>query len=135
VEFFDEMEEEKLADLHDTLERGKSKRGKFGGIGAGEKHSLLLDGPRKLVSEKDKARLPDRPLYQRFVMASKKELCRKTVIEVLEQNGGEVRWDELVTLVAQGCGEVVTREFKYRVLVNIPESCLSSKSPLVRLSK
>jgi hypothetical protein len=135
AEFFDVMDAEKLADLHDTLERGKSKRGKFGGIGAGERHSLLLDGPKQLVLDSDKARMPARPLYQRFVMASRKELCRKTVMEVLEQHGGELRWDELVALVAQGCGEVVTREFKYRVLVNIPEKCLSSKSPLVRLSK
>ena len=136
VEFiFHPMDADKLADLHDSLERGKSKRGKFGGIGVGERHSILLDGPIKAISEKDVARLPDRPLYKRFVMASKKELCRKTVLEVLEQHGGELRWDELVALVAQSCGDAVTKEFKYRVLVNIPESCLSSKTPLVRLPK
>jgi hypothetical protein len=129
------MDAERLADLHDSLERGKSKRGKVGGIGHGERHSVLLDGPLKSISDKDILRLPDRPLYKRFVMASKKELCRKTVLEVLEQHGGELRWDELVALVAQGCGEEVSREFKYKVLVNIPESCLSKTTPLVRILK
>jgi hypothetical protein len=129
------MNEDQLAELHNTLVDSKSRRGKFGGIGAGEKHSLLLDGPKKMITASDISRLPDRPLYQRFVMASKKELCRQTVLCVLEQHGGELRWDELVGLVAQECGEKQTKDFKYKVLVNIPETCLSSKSPLVRIPR
>ncbi len=127
------MEEEKLARLHDDLVNAKSKRGKLGGIGAGERHSLLLDGHKMNVSKHDLQRMPDRPLYNRFVMASRKELCRQTVLGVLERNGGEMRWDELVVLVAKECGEELTKEFRYKVLVNIPESCLSKVSPIVKL--
>ena len=129
------MEEEQLAQLHNDLVNGKSRRGKFGGIGAGEKYSKLLDGPKKHMNEAELKRLPDRPLYNRFVMASKKELCRQTVLSVLEHNGGEMRWDELIALVAKECGEAPTKEFKIRVLVNIPESCLSDDTPIVRIRK
>jgi len=129
------MNEDQLAELHNNLVNSKSRRGKFGGLGAGEKHSFLLDGPKKAITASDISRMPDRPLYQRFVMASRKELCRQTVVGVLEQHGGELRWDELVAFVAQECGEEQTREFKYKVLVNIPESCLSSKTPLVRIPR
>ena len=129
------MEEERLAQLHDDLVNGKSRRGKFGGIGAGEKHSLLLDGPKRHMTTAELARLPDRPLYKRFMLASRKELCRHTVVAVLKANGGEMRWADLVLLVAQECGEPVSREFKSRVLVNIPEAYLSSVSPLVSIPK
>ena len=129
------MNEAALAQLHDDLVNSKSRRGKFGGIGAGERHSVLLDGPKRQATTADLARLPDRPLYKRFMLASKKELCRHTVIEVLKANGGEVRWSDLVLLVAQECGEEISREFKLRVLVNIPEAYLSKDSPLVSIPK
>lgn len=129
------MEEAQLARLHDDLVNGKSKRGKHGGIGAGERHSILLDGHKRNVSSSELQRMPDRPLYNRFVMASKKELCRQTVLAVLEHNGGEMRWDELVVLVAKECGEELSKEFRYKVLVNIPEVCLSKHSTLVKLVK
>jgi hypothetical protein len=129
------MNEDQLAKLHDDLVNSKSRRGKHGGIGAGDRHSILMDGPRKPVSNSDLSRMPDRPLYNRFVKATKKELCRQTVLAVLEHNGGKVRWDELVVLVAQECGEPLTKEFRYKVLVNIPEACLSSSSPIVTLVK
>ena len=127
------MNEDQLAELHNNLVNSKSRRGKFGGIGAGEKHSILLDGPKPANIPSNNSILPDRPLYQRFVMASKKEICRRTVLDVLEKNGGELRWKDLVTLVAQECGQELTRDFKYKVLVNIPESTLSGKTPLVRI--
>ena len=129
------MNEDQLAQLHDDLVNGKSRRGKFGGIGAGQKHSLLLDGPKRQPTAADLARLPDRPLYKRFVLGSKKELCRHTVVSVLEANGGEMRWNELVMLVSEELGETITRDFKYRVLANIPEAYLLPDSPLVRIPK
>jgi hypothetical protein len=125
------MNEEQLVQLHDELVNGKSRRGKLGGIGSGQKHSLLLDGPKRQVSAGDLAKLPDRPLYKRFILGAKKELCRHTVVSVLKANGGEMRWNELVMLVAEDLGEPVTREFKYRVLSNIPEAYLLRDSPLV----
>ena len=129
------MNEAELAQLHDDLVTGKSRRGKFGGIGAGDRHSILLDGAKKHLNAIEQARLPDRPLYKRFVLAARKELCRHTVVTVLESNGGQMRWHDLVLLVAQECGEEVTSDFKYRVLVNIPEAYLSSHSPLVSIPK
>jgi hypothetical protein len=127
------MNEEQLVQLHDELVNGKSRRGKQGGIGSGQKHSLLLDGPKRVVSAADLAKLPDRPLYKRFILGAKKELCRHTVVSVLKANGGEMRWNELVMLVGEDLGESVTRDFKYRVLSNIPEAYLLRDSPLVRV--
>jgi hypothetical protein len=123
------MDEDILAQLHDDLVNSKSRRGKFGGIGAGQKRSVLLDGPS--VDKSALAKVPDRPLYKRFVPALKRELCRETVIATLKANGGKLRWNVLVSLAAEECGEVVTRDFKYRVLTNIPASCLSASSPFV----
>ena len=125
------MNEEQLSQLHDSLVNGKSRRGKFGGIGSGDRHSLLLDGPKRSVTSKDLALLPDRPLYKRFVLGSKKELTRHTVVSVLKANGGTMRWNELVMLVAEDLEEPLTREFKYRVLSNIPEAYLRDDSALV----
>ena len=129
------MNEEQLVQLHDELVNGKSRRGKQGGIGSGQKHSLLVDGPKRVVSAADLAKLPDRPLYKRFILGAKKELCRHTVLETLKTNGGEMRWNELVMLIAEDLGEPVTTDFKYRVLSNIPEGYLMSDSPLVRVPK
>jgi hypothetical protein len=125
------MDEDQLAQLHDDLVNGKSKRGKFGGIGSGERYSKLLDGPKRQLSQNELAKLPDRPLYTRFVLGSKKELSRHVVTSVLKANGGTMRWNELVMLVAEDLEEPVTREFKYRVLTNIPEAYLRKDSPLV----
>ena len=129
------MNEAQLAHLHDDLVNGKSRRGKLGGIGAGDRHSILLDSAKRNLSAAELARMPDRPLYKRFVLAEKKELCRHTVLSVLKANGGNMRWHDLVLLVAQECGESVTRDFKYRVLVNIPEGYLSKHSPIVSIPK
>ena len=129
------MNEEQLVQLHDELVNGKSRRGKQGGIGSGQKHSLLLDGPRRTVTSEDLAKLPDRPLYKRFILGAKKEVCRHTVVSVLKANGGEMRWNELVILVAEDLGEPITREFKCKVLSNIPEAYLLRDSPLVRVPK
>lgn len=129
------MNETELAQLHDDLVSGKSRRGKFGGIGSGDRHSILLDGARRNLCDSEQARLPNRPLYKRFVLAARKELCRHTVLSVLKGNGGQMRWHDLVLLVAQECGEEMSRDFKYRVLVNIPEAYLSKHSPLVSVPK
>jgi hypothetical protein len=56
-------------------------------------------------------------------------------LSVLKGNGGQMRWHDLVLLVAQECGEEMKRDFKYRVLVNIPEAYLSKHSPLVSVPK
>lgn len=125
------MDEENLAKLHDDLVNSKSQRGKFGGIGAGQKRSILLDGPTKRISQNDIAKLPDRPLYKRFVLAAKREICRSTVVSTLKLNGGKLRWKQLALLVAEECGESLTNEFKCLVLTNIPESYLSEDSPSV----
>lgn len=126
------MNEDQLAQLHDDLVNGKSRRGKHGGIGAGRKHSVLLDGPKRTISAADLAKLPDRPLYKRFVLGAKKELCRHSVVSVLKANGGEMRWNELVMLVSEDLEEPLTRDFTYRVLSNIPEAYLRKDSPLVK---
>jgi len=127
------MDEDQLAQLHDDLVNGKSRRGKHGGIGAGQKHSLLLDVPKRAVTAAELARLPDRPLYKRFILGEKKELCRHTVVSGLKANGGEMRWNELVLLMSEDLEEPVTRDFTYRVLANIPEAYLSKDSPLVKV--
>lgn len=125
------MNEEQLSQLHDSLVNGKSRRGKFGGIGSGERHSLLLDGPKRVIDSKDVASLPDLPLYKRFVLGSKRELTRHTVVSVLKSNGGTMRWSKLVLLVAEDLEEPITRELKYRVLANIPEAYLRKDTALV----
>lgn len=128
-----EMDEDSLAQLHDDLVNSKSQRGKFGGIGAGRKRSILLDGPARVVNKTEISKLPDRPLYKRFVLAAKSELCRHTIVSTLESHGGKMRWKDLALLVAEECGEPMTNGFKYRFLSNLPESCLSNDSPLVHI--
>jgi hypothetical protein len=126
------MNEDELARLHDDLISGKSRRGKLGGIGSGSKHSLLLDGPKKAPSFGDPSKVPNRPLYDRFVLSEKKELSRHLVVSTLKANGGQMRWNDLVMLLAEDIGEPLSLEFKYRVLSNIPEAFLCSQSPIVR---
>lgn len=127
------MEEDRLAELHDELTNGKARRGKLGGIGAGQKHSTLLNGPKRHLTTAQLADLPDRPLYKRFVMAEKKQLCRHTVLSVLSTHGGQMKWRALVEQVSRICGEEMTREFTYKVLVNVPMDHLCSKTPVVKI--
>ena len=129
------MNEVELADLHDELTNGKARRGKLGGIGAGQKHSTLLDGPKRHATTEEVSRMPDRPLYKRFILSAKKQLCQHTVVSVLEAHGGRMRWHALVQAVARECDELVTRDFTYRVLVNVPKACLSDCSAAVKLLK
>lgn len=126
------MDEDQLVSLHDELTNGKSRRGKLGGIGVGQRHSTLLDGPKRHLTTAQLTNLPDRPLYKRFVMAERKQLCRHTVLSVLSSFGGQMRWSELVKQVGRECNEIVTKEFTYRVLVNIPTSYLSKVSSIVK---
>lgn len=128
------MNETELAQLHDSLVNGKAQRGKLGGLGLGDRNGMIIDRLNKSANHTD-LRLPDRPLYKRFVLASRKELCRHTVVSTLKANGGEIRWYDLVLLIAAECGEEVTRDFKYRVLTNIPQTYLSEHSPLVSIPK
>ena len=126
-----EMNEARLSQLHDELVNGKSQRGKYGGIGAGTKKTKFIGAIIKDLSGTKS--LPDTPLYRRFVAASKKQLCRHTVVTVLEAQGGSMRWMDLVRHVADECKEQVTEDFKCRVLINIPSEYLSRKCPSVRI--
>ena len=126
------MEVSRLAELHDSLVNGKSRRGKLGGLGSGQK-KLVFEVT--ITPKIDVSVLPPDSLYRRFVPATKKTICRHTVIATLKQHGGKMRWRELVSKVANDCNEEMSSDVRNRVLINIPEGCLSSKSPLVEIPK